>query len=173
MKKILFALLAVIVLAVSSSGCIDVHLGKEIFGGSGAIKSAINFKTVPKANLSYTFTSMPPPLLDNQTTSCSVTVVEGCFRLTIDITVTIQPSSGEVPTFGMRYVTVTVILPSGETYTDGERTYRDSAHDTIVIENPVSGSWGVNVEGQGIGGSFQDIIFTDSYHIEIVAEEPI
>lgn len=177
MKKTLFAILAVIVLAVSSSGCIDVHLGKEIFGGSGAIKSAINFKTVPKANLSYVFASAPTAPLDKHTDSCNVTVVQGCFRMMIDITVTIQPTSGieieGVPTPGLRYVTVTVILPNGEKYTDGERTYTDSAHDTIIIENPIPGSWSVNVDGQGIGGSFQDIIFTDSYRIEIVAEEPI
>ncbi len=178
MKKILFAILAVIVLAVSSSGCIDVHLGKEIFGGSGAIKPAINSKTVFKENLSYVFASAPTAPLDKHTDSCNVTVVEGCFRMMIDITVTIQPSSGfeEAPTFGMRYVTVTIILPSGETYPDGEdgeRNYTDSAHDTIIIENPISGSWSVNVEGQGIGGSFQDRSFTDSYSIQIFAEEPI
>ncbi|MDI6855176.1 MAG: hypothetical protein QMD21_00110 [Candidatus Thermoplasmatota archaeon] len=169
------ALLAFVIISVtiSISGCLDVHLGKELFGGKTFLPE-INYKITDKASLEYTFTTIIP---EQQTDEKQFTIIEGTYSLRIDIKVNIKtfPEIAElIPLTEIiaqqRYVTVSLDSPDGIYF---NKTYRETAEESPLISSPTPGMWKLRVEASGIGYSGENVSYNDYYCTKASAREPL
>jgi len=164
MKKYLIIIL-LITLVLSSAGCIDVGLGKEMLGGRVEKEK---YKTVEKAEMSYAFETVPPNSENTKysdTMSFSIKTETSWMHINVE-----YDQSGWIPVFYRvtRHLTVTVFSPDGKEYKN--KTYADTDEDVIIIEQPVSGIWEVEVESEGIGHPDYG---QDSFTVTVFAKEPI
>jgi len=160
MKKHLIVLL-LITLILSSTGCIDVYLGKEMLGGR--VESE-KYKTVEKAGMSYAFETVPP---NSENTKYSDSRDFSIKKETVWIHVNIdydQAAGVPNPLNVYRHLTVTVFSDKyNQTW-----TYNDTAQDIKVVESPPSGSWKIEIEAEGVG--YLD--YKDSFTVTVFAKEP-
>lgn len=164
MKKYL-AIILLVTLVLSSTGCVDTYLGKEMLGER--VKSE-KYKTVEKVQMSYEFETVPP---DSENTKYTDNRVFSIKKETSWIHIHVDYNqAGWSPVFYSvyRHVTVTVFSPDSNKYEN--RTYEDSDEDVIVIGEPASGEWGVEVESEGVGSPEYS---QDSFTITVFAKEPI
>ncbi|MEW6069799.1 MAG: hypothetical protein AB1485_04205 [Candidatus Thermoplasmatota archaeon] len=185
MKKLKSAVLAFIIvcITISISGCLDVHLGKELFGKK-TIPLELHYKIVEKANLSHTFnTIIPQSIIDEE----EFNLTEKTERLLVRIKVSIKtiPELEFVPEFlqmilqylqqtqqylEQRYVTITLSLPDGTVYFN--KTYRETADEALPIDYPTAGNWKLKVEASGIGHHDYPE-YSDSYSVLAIARESL
>ena len=160
MKKHLITIL-LITLILSSTGCIDVYLGKEMLGGRVEKEK---YKTVEKAEMSYAFETFPP---NPENTKYSDTMNFSIKTETVWMHIYVEyDQSGWHPLF--RHLTVTVFFPNGSECKN--KTYTNTDEDVIIIEQPVSGIWEVKIESEGIG---HPNYAQDSFTVTVFAKEPI
>jgi hypothetical protein len=163
MKKHLVIIL-LIALVLSSTGCIDVGLGKEMLGGRVEKEK---YKTVEKAEMSYAFETTSDPSSTEYSDSRDFSIKKETVWMHIKVE---YDQSGWSPVFYpvTRHLTVTVFSSDGKEYKN--KTYTDTDEDIIIIENPSSGTWKVEVESEGIGESGHG---QDSFTVTVFAKEPI
>ena len=164
MKKHLVIIL-LIALVLSSTGCIDVYLGKEMLGGRVEKEK---YKTVEKAEMSYAFETVPP---DSENTKYSDSSDFSIKTETSWMHINVEyDQSGWSPVLYSvtRHLTVTVFSTDGKECKN--KTYTDTDEDVIVIEQPVSGTWKVEVESEGVGESGHG---QDSFTVTVFAKELI
>jgi hypothetical protein len=181
MKKFKHAILAfvIICITISISGCLDVHLSKELFVGK-AFLPEINYKIADKASLNYTFTEIIPK---NRTDGARFTIIQGTFSLRIDIEVNMKtfPEVFELLAQFIlqiteiisekRYVSVSLISPDGSAYFN--KTYIESSEEALQISTPAPGTWKLIVEASGIGYSGENVSYNDYYCVKASAREPL
>ena len=163
MKKHKIVLL-LITLILSSTGCIDVYLGKEMLGGRVEKEK---YKTVEKAEMSYAFETTTDPSSTEYSDSRDFSIKEGTSWIHINVEYN-QSGWNPVSYTVYRHLTVTVFSSDGKECKN--KTYTDTDEDVIVIEQPVSGTWKVEVESEGVGESGRG---QDSLTVTVFAKELI
>ncbi len=160
MKKYLIIIL-LITLILSSTGCIDMYLGKEILGGR---LESEKYKVVEKLEMGYAFETVPP---DSENTKYSdsrdFSIKKGTSWIHINIE---YDQSGWSPVIYSvyRHLTVTVFSDKyNQTW-----TYNDSSQDIKIINSPSPDSWKIEIAAGGIGylGKGQD-----SFTVTVFAKE--
>ena len=108
MKKHMIVLL-LITLILSSTGCIDVYLGKEMLGGRVEKEK---YKTVEKAEMSYAFETTTDPSSTEYSDSRDFSIKKETSWVHINVE---YDQSGWNPVFYpvTRHLTVTVFSPDG------------------------------------------------------------
>ncbi|MBU4190308.1 MAG: hypothetical protein KJ886_04865 [Candidatus Thermoplasmatota archaeon] len=164
MKKFLIIAL-LITLILSSTGCIDTYLGKEMLGERVEKEE---HRVVEKAKMGYAFETVPP---DSENTKYSDSSDFSIKKETSYIHVKVEyDQSGWNPVLysTYRHLTVTVFSPDGSEYEN--RTYEDTHEDIIAIGGPASGTWRIEVEAEGVGHPDYG---QDSFTVTVNAKEPI
>jgi hypothetical protein len=126
------------------------------------------YNTVEKAEMSYAFETDPFDL-ENSTkysdsTNFSIKKETSWIHIKVDYS---QALGLPNPLHVYRHLTVTVFSPDNNEYEN--RTYEDTDEEVIVIKQPASGSWKVEVEAEGIGIEDRQ----DSFTVTVTAKEPI
>ncbi len=161
MKKYLIIIL-LITLVLSSTGCIDVYLGKEMLGERVEKEK---YKTVEKAEMSYAFETTTDPSSTEYSDSRDFSIKKE--TVWIHINVDYHQASGLPNVLNVyRHLTVNVFSDKyNQTW-----TYNDTAQDIKVIESPPSGSWKITVESEGVGHPDHG---QDGFTVTVTAKERI
>ncbi|MBU2565403.1 MAG: hypothetical protein KJ655_04020, partial [Candidatus Thermoplasmatota archaeon] len=157
-------IIALVTLVLTSTGCIDTYLGKEMFGERVEYEK---YKVVGKAEMSYEFETTTEPASTEYSDSINFSIKKE--TAWIHIMVDYHQALGlPNPLHVYRHLTVTVFSPDGKECKN--KTYTDTDEDVIVIEQPVSGIWNVEIESEGIG---YPALGHDSFTVTVTAKEPV
>jgi hypothetical protein len=201
MKKPLALLMVILMLFVSTAGCIDIHLLKDLLVPRQDEEQ--KFEEVEYTVLRYNFTSNilgldPAAFIEHYEGNETVPIIEGTERMRFDITVNMRsakdiwdqindtindtfPGVGEnlapyveaiLLLLGQRYVEITILKPDGTEWY--HNTTRVSMDAEVFIQGPEEGDWMVEVEGDGIGirSSSIDESYIDSFLIDVLIRQP-
>ena len=164
-KKLLI-LVILITLILSSTGCIDTYLGKEILGERVGSEK---YKTIEKAEMGYAFETTDPSSTEySDSKDFSIKKETVWMHVNIDYDQAPGNPPGIILTVH-RHLTVTVFSPDGNEYEN--RTYEDTDEDVIDIK-PSSGEWRIEVESGGVGiPDYPD--YQDSFTVMVYAKESV
>ena len=159
----------------SSFNSADYHLVIDVYHDSateGETEDAVmddnsDFAVVEKAKIGYAFETVPP---DSENTkyndSRDFSIKEGTSWIHINVE---YNQSGWNPVSYTVYRHLTVTVFSSDDKECKNKTYTDTDEDVIVIEQPVSGTWKVEVESEGVGDPEEG---QDSFTVTVFGKEP-
>jgi hypothetical protein len=196
MKKILTLTSVILLLILSSSGCIHIHLAKDLLVPK-------EDKTVEYIYQSYRFSdnltsNIPLEVLEIYDEQFPLEVKPKTEHMRIDISITMRSAheliriiNDTVPDdrpgkeyllelleqaleyADQRYFKVTIKIPESD---DFKFQYRFNQTDQVevgLISSPKDGTWIIEVEGAGIGGGSESMGFEyhDAFSVDIVLKE--
>lgn len=169
-----FSILAVLMLVtISSSGCIQTHLMRDIFFHEPEKEVVYGLEEV--VNLHYQFTGDFNAFSYQDNQNFMVKEDARWLTFTVDLKLYILPTSLEHINYedrSLRYLTVLIIDPLDNVYS---YTYE---HSTLVtmepILEPVPGLWKVQIDAYGRGFAIDrmDIIYYDTYSVTAILNQP-
>lgn len=201
MKKYVAIILIMVMLFVSTAGCIDIHYLKDLFVPHKEEEQ--KFEEIEYTVLSYNFTSNifgldPTAFIEHYEDNKTVPILEGTERMRFDILVNMRsaedvwnqindtindtfPGIGDniapyietlLLLLGQRYVEITILKPDGTEWY--HNTTRVSMDAEVFIQGPEEGNWMVEVVGDGMGirSSSIDESYWDSFIIDVLIRQP-
>ena len=195
MRKYAVLFVAFLLLFLSTAGCIDIFLARDLFAPRDEKETIYVTRTYPIGNYSFTvdianleidtfneeFTHIIKPLTQSMRFSIDV------FMRSADEVVEIinnspLPDDLKDPVLefleqalmlaGQRYVEVTITSPEGiEMYNN---KFNVTAEDELFLYGPSDGDWTVHVEGAGVGfDEFYGFKYHDEFNIDVTVHEPL
>jgi len=193
MRKLMAFLVVFLLIFITTAGCIDIHLLKDLLVPREEEKMEYH---IIEYNFNHSFVSIPPDnILEIYNEEFKVPVKPLTQHMRIDIDIVMRSASeiwetinetwpgGDIPEWledlvkqllelaGQRYIEITITLP------DGFELYKNKFNDTENVElpliyNPGEGNWTIEVEAAGGGIEFQGLAYSDSFYITVVINEP-
>lgn len=172
MIRKLILIIFLVLLLISSSGCINIYWIKDLFGVKEK-KPVMVEKRVASLNHSFELAEI---LLED---SCTFEIKNGTEWLDFDIDIVMIPLNITLPP-GLpippwiieniskikRHVNITIILPDATVFWQNE--YNVSQSERFRIDNPIEGRWRVEVVASGVG---YEGVYQDSYSIIVRVRE--
>jgi hypothetical protein len=165
------ACLSCIIIALSSSGCLDVYGAKSVFGAKPPAGKPV-YKDRNKGIIFHDFeTSIVDPTSWNFIESCRTSVKKDTewLKVLIDISILDIPIPIPNVTIPERYVRVEVTMADGSKWVDSR--YIKTTQEIITAINPIDGPWSVTVTATGLG--FSSAGYQDSLKVMISTREPV
>lgn len=193
MRKLMAFLVVFLLIFITTAGCIDIHLMKDLLVPREEEEMEYH---IVEYNFNHSFVSIPPDnILEIYSEEFKVPVKPLTQHMRFDIDIVMRSASeiwetindtwpGEIPEWledlvkqllelaGQRYIEVTITLP------DGFELYKNKFNDTENVElpliyNPGEGNWTIAVDAAGGGIEFSpELAYNDSFYITVVINEP-
>jgi hypothetical protein len=194
MKKIFTMVLVLILIIISTTGCLHIFLAEDLLVPKIDKPIVYEFKSYHFAD---NFTSnFPVEVLQIYEEEFPIEIKPETENMRIDISVFMRsadevieiinntPGEGTVKEILMelleqalelsdqRYIEIRVKLPDGYELYNG-RFNQTNQVDVPLISSPSEGTWIVEVEGAGIGGGDGDLGFEyhDSFSVDVIVKE--
>jgi hypothetical protein len=194
MRKPTALFMLFLVILISTAGCIDIYLVRDLLVPSEEDEIKYN---IIEYNFNHNFTSVPPEnILEiyNEEFIIPVKSLAKHMRFDFDVVMTSAEEAWEplreilpngtlkdmveelIKMTAQRYVEVTIKSP------DGEEWFNYKFNDTETIgfppETPLflpgEGEWVIEVEGTGGGYEFSsDLVYHDTFSAKVVVNEPV
>jgi hypothetical protein len=185
-----FALIAVLILLfLTTAGCIDIYFADELFVPKEVVKPEYIWQNY---NFNYNFTSAIPEFIETYDENFEVDIKPESQQMRFDIFVNMRSAEEvwkiindtvDIPEeleelvqrafefLDQRYIEVTITLP------DGFELYNRRFNETTTIQldlisSPTEGIWNIHVEGAGVGSSEQlEFEYKDSFSTDVIVKE--
>ncbi len=190
MRKLMAFLVVFLLIFITTAGCIDIHLLKDLLVPREEEK--IEYHIV-EYSFNHSFISIPPDnILEIYDEEFKVPVKPLTKHMRFDIGIVMRSADEIWETIGkyipngtlkdlieqlleladQRYIEVTITLP------DGFELYKNRFNDTENVElpliyNPGEGNWTIAVDAAGVGTpEGEELVYQDSFYITAIINEP-